>query len=277
VKALKTVQTRPSFLLNRRDMCSLVGAVLVTGMVGAAPLARAQTRVSDAALQAFQSGRWQEAANLAITNLTPDTQAFAARALLAGALLSAQGSARMAAIVQAKRYAEDALSSAPRHIEGRLQLATAIGLQARAASPTSAFTRGWPQRVKRLLDSVIRDAPREAWAHALLGGWHLEGLRSGGAARAMLGCDLNQGRSAFARAMRLNPQEASTPFYFAASLLALAPAANAQEAQTLLARASTCPDRDAFQSAVKGRATTLAQALERDGAARAARLALGWL
>jgi hypothetical protein len=234
--------------------------------------------VNEAARRAFQAGRWQEAADLAASSRSADNLAFAARALLAGALLSNGGRARLPAIAQAKRFADAALALAPRHIEGRLQLATALGLQARAASPARAFATGLPQRVRRLLDSVARDAPSEAWAFALLGGWHLEGLRIGGAAaRAMLGCDINQGRAAFARAMRLDPEEASTPFYFAASLLALDPAANAAEATSLLARAAACPDRDAFQSAVKGRSVTLAQTLETDGPARAARLALAWL
>lgn len=229
-------------------------------------------------MSAFQAGRWQEAADLAAPLATPDNQAFAARALLAGALLAANPAVRQPAVAAAKRYAETALAVAPRHIEARLQLATALGLQARASSPARAFSRGLPQRVRRLLDSVVRDAPSEAWAHALLGGWHLEGLRiGGGAARAMLGCDVAQGKAAFARAMQLNPSEASTPFYFAASLLALAPVANATEARTLLTRAAACPDRDAFQAAVKSRSTTLAQTLDNDGPARAARLALGWL
>jgi tetratricopeptide (TPR) repeat protein len=229
----------------------------------------ADTTINPEARSAYQSGRWQEAANLAAATPTPDNQAFAARALLAGALLSTNRTARLPAVNQAITYAQSALQRAPAHIEARLQLATALGLQARAQSPTRAFARGLPQRVKRLLDGVARDAPN---------GWHLEGLRiGGGAARAMLGCDLNQGKAAFARALRLDPNEASPPFYYAASLLALAPDANAAEARTLLERSSQTPDRDAFQNAVKGRATTLGQTLTTEGATKAARLALGWL
>jgi hypothetical protein len=274
--------TAPSLLtrrLSRQDVLRAAGGLCVAGMASSLPhQARASDTVDEQAMRAFQAGRWQDAADQAARSDTADNQAFAARALLAGALLATTSAARLPAIAQAKRYAEAALATSPRHVEARLQLATALGLQARAGSPARAFARGLPQRVRRLLDSVARDAPSQAWAFALLGGWHLEGLRiGGGAARAMLGCDLTQGKAAFARAMRLDPNEASTPFYFAASLLALAPVANATEVRNLLARSTACADRDAFQAAVKARSTTLGQTLDSDGPARAARLALGWL
>jgi hypothetical protein len=238
----------------------------------------AQTNINAGAKSAYQAGRWQDAATQAAAQSNPDNQAFAARALLASALLTTNSQARQPAITQALAYAQAALAVAPNHVEGRLQLATALGLQARAMAPARAFARGLPQRVKRLLDGVARDAPAQAWAFALLGGWHLEGLRIGGpAARAMLGCNLVLGKAAFERAMRLDPLEASPPFYFAASLLALAPAANANDAQALLRRATSCPDRDVFQTTVKARAAALAQSIETDGPIKGAQLALSWL
>ncbi len=230
------------------------------------------------ALADYQAGKWREAADAASRLHDPDNLAFAARSLLASALLTPTNRTRAADIVQARQFAEAALISQPRHIEARLQLATALGLQARAGSPVRAFAAGLPQRVRRLLDGVLKDAPTQAWAFALLGGWHLEGLRIGGeAARAMLGVNLAAGKVAFARAMRLDPSIAATPFYFAASLLALNPSANATEARALLVRAQDTPMRDAFQSEVKSRASALIGALDVNGPAYAATLALGWL
>jgi hypothetical protein len=257
--------------INGLASLSVVSLILQSSQASAAP-------ISSDAIANYNAGMWQEAAAQAGANFDPNNQAFAARCLLASVLLNTSVGGRSTTIAQARQYAESALAKNPRHVEARLQLATALGLQARTGSPTRAFARGLPQRVRRLLDSVVRDTPGEAWAHALLGGWHLEGLRIGGtAARAMLGCDLAQGKAAFARSMRLNPSEASTPFYFAASLLALSPLANGTEARALLLRSQTCPQRDAFQGAVKARATILLQTLDTAGAARAASLALGWL
>lgn len=235
------------------------------------------TTINSNALDDFNLGNWRLAADQASRLRDADNLAFAARSLLASALLSPSSRNRSTDITQARQFAEAALITDPMHIEGRLQLATALGLQARSGSPTRAFAAGLPQRVRRILDSVVRDAPSQAWAHALLGGWHLEGLRIGGApARAMLGVNLSAGKVAFARSIRLDPTIAATPFYFAASLLALNPT-NASEARALLVRAQTAPPRDAFQAEVKARATALIDALDARGPEAAAAMALAWL
>jgi tetratricopeptide (TPR) repeat protein len=266
-----------SRLLTRRQTIHGLASLTVVSLIVRSSQASAAPISSDT-IANYNAGRWQEAAAQAGANTDPDNQAFAARCLLAGVLLNTTVGGRTTSIARARQYAESALAKNPHHVEGRLQLATALGLQARAGSPARAYARGLPQKVRRLLDSVLRDAPGEAWAYALLGGWHLEGLRIGGtAASAMLGSDLTQGKTAFARAMRLDPDQAAPPFYFAASLLALNPSANAAEARALLSRSQACPPHDAFQAAVKARATILLQALDTAGPARAASLALGWL
>ena len=253
-------------------------------VVGAAAMmAMAPSRVWAVVINAnaiadFNSGNWRAAADQTSRSRDPDNLAFAARSLLASALLSPSSRNRNSDIAQARQFAEAALITEPLHIEGRLQLATALGLQARTGSPTRAFAAGLPQRVRRLLDSVVRDAPSQAWAHALLGGWHLEGLRIGGAAaRAMLGVNLEVGKVSFARAMRLDPNVAAIPFYYAASLLALNPTNHVTDVRALLIRAQNAPVRDAFQAEVKARAVALIVALDTKGPAVAAAMALGWL
>jgi hypothetical protein len=77
--------------------------------------------------------------------------------------------------------------------------------------------------------------------------------------------------------MRMDPDVAATPFYFAASLLALNPSANEVEARGLLVRAKDAPPRDAFQAEVKIRAGALTAALDVKGPDYAAKMALRWL
>ena len=262
-------------MLTRRTVHSSLLSFGLILALGKPTVARA---IDGEALADYQAGKWRDAANAASRLRDSDNLAFAARSLLASALLSPASRTRIADIAQARQFAEAALIGQPRHIEARLQLATALGLQARAGSPVRAFAAGLPQRVRRILDSVSQDDPSQAWTFALLGGWHLEGLRIGGeAARAMLGVNLALGKAAFARAMRLDPNIAATPFYFAASLLALNPNANATEARALLLHAQDAPVRDAFQSEVKSRASALIGALDMKGPDYAATLALGWL
>jgi hypothetical protein len=274
----KTNQRTRPLMTTRRETIARMIVMLTAASWLHGQNTRASEAIDESAKADYLAGRWKQAANQASRSRDPDNLAFAARCLLASALLSQYSRDRTTDIAQARRYAEAALITNPLHIEGRLQLATALGLQARIGSPARAFASGLPQRVRRLLDSVARDAPTQAWTFALLGGWHLEGLRIGGAAaRAMLGVDLEAGKIAFARALRLDPNEAATPFYFAASLLALRPAANAVEASALLARAQATPARDAFQNEVRSRATQLSQTLAAQGPENAAKLALGWL
>lgn len=262
---------------RRQSLPYLLCAALLAPIILGATTAQA-TMIDVSAKADFELGRWRQAADTASRLRDPDNLAFAARSLLASALLSPSSRTRTTDIAQARQYAEAALITDARHVEARLQLATALGLQARSGSPTRAFAAGLPQRVKRLLDSVLRDVPSQAWTHALLGGWHLEGLRIGGAAaRAMLGVDLEKGKAAFARAMRLDPNEAATPFYFAASLLALDPTGNVAEARALLLRSQGAPNKDAFQNEVKSRAGQLIQSIDAQGGAVAARMALAWL
>jgi tetratricopeptide (TPR) repeat protein len=262
---------------RRHSLRFLVCATLLAPLMLGATSARATT-IDVSAKADFDLGRWRQAADTASRLHDADNLAFAARSLLASALLSPSSRTRTSDIAQARQFAEAALITDARHIEARLQLATALGLQARTGSPTRAFAAGLPQRVKRLLESVSRDAPTQAWTYALLGGWHLEGLRIGGAAaRTMLGVDLLKGKTEFARAMRLDPNEAATPFYFAASLLALNPAANVAEARALLLRSQSAPNKDAFQNEVKSRAGQLIQSIDSQGGAVAARMALAWL
>ena len=262
---------------TRRDALNyfVVSAVAMMAMVPSRVWA---VVINANAIADFNSGNWRAAADQASRSRDPDNLAFAARSLLASALLSPSSRNRNSDISQARQFAEAALITEPLHIEGRLQLATALGLQARTGSPTRAFAAGLPQRVRRLLDSVVRDAPSQAWAHALLGGWHLEGLRIGGAAaQAMLGVNLEVGKVSFARAMRLDSSVAATPFYYAASLLALSPTSHVTDVRALLVRAQNAPVRDAFQAEVKARAAALIVALDTKGPAVAATMALGWL
>ena len=93
----------------------------------------------------------------------------------------------------------------------------------------------------------------------------------------MLGVNLEVGKVSFARAMRLDSNVAATPFYYAASLLALSPTSYVTDVRALLVRAQTAPVRDAFQAEVKARAAALIVALDTKGPAVAATMALGWL
>jgi hypothetical protein len=243
--------------------------------LGPAP---ARSMVPDPARQAYRAGRWLAVADAISDPQDPDQLAFAARSLLAGAVLDNRHPNRASHVGRARALALSAIKIAPSHVEGRLQLATALGLQTRMMSPARAFASGLPNQIRRILEAVVQDAPREAWAFALTGGWHLEALRIGGvSAQTMIGASLRKGKAAFARAMELDGTEPAVPFYYAAALIAINPAAHAQEARTLVRRVEPMTGEDAFQSEIKARAQKLAQTIDRDGPAQGAALAVSWL
>jgi hypothetical protein len=256
---------------------------LILSAFGALAARRVQAREESGApagaRAAYAEGRWVEAARLAAAANTADGLAFAARALLSQSLLLGASRAAPADLTRARQWAERALALAPRHVEARLQVATALGMQARR-SPAVALARQWPQRARALLLAVNRDAPQEAWAHALMGGWHLEALRIGGdGARRFLGADMAKGRAAFATAMSLDPDEPAIPFYYATALLA--GDAGAQSGPDALALVRplepVAGEVDAFRREVRRRATLLREPLSLRDWPRAARLAKDWL
>jgi tetratricopeptide (TPR) repeat protein len=229
--------------------------------------------LSDAQV-AYRDGRWREAEAKAEQAGSADGFALSARTILTQAMIEGTMRVPLSRIAEAKNLADRALKQNPRHIEGRLQLATALGMEARLIPPISAVAQGLPQRSRRLLISVTRDAPESAWAWALIGGWHIEALRQGGAAaEAALGANFNQGKAAFAKALALDPAEPAIPFYYAACLLNLKQDAAVPEVRALLKRAASASRRGAFQDAVRQRALEVARTLDREGTTKAAALA----
>jgi hypothetical protein len=244
---------------TRRGFLAGAAPGLTIGLAAWLVPASASAAVPSAARAAYQRGSWAEAAAIAGAQPAPDSLAFAARAHLAPVILAGASRAPEQPVRAARRLAQRALELSPRHIEGRLQLATALGIQSRRISPASAYLQRLPQRTRALLEAVLADSPREAWGEALLGGWHLEGLRIGGQdAQRFLGADLAAGRAAFSRAMALAPDEPAIPFFYACSLLAIDGPGNVTDSRELVGRALASPASDAFNRQIIARARQLA-------------------
>jgi hypothetical protein len=254
--------------MKRIAVIALIWVLTALPAAAQAALAEAQA--------AFTAGRFEAAADAGEASGDAAALALAARALNARTLLAGAVGADPAVIARARRLAEAALAKDPSSIEGKLQRATALGFQARRLTPGAAWRQGLVQRARSEIDAAIRLAPREAWGHALLGGWHLEAVRRGGSAAALIGASERAGRSAFGRALSLETDEPAAPFYFALSLLALDFDGHRGEALRLLARAQTDGARGAFDREIQARARELQSALETDPA-KARLLAARWL
>lgn len=233
----------------------------------------AQVCVADEVRDAYGRGDFLAAAAQAEAEGGSDNLALAARALLAEAVT---GSPRNldALLARAEADARGALAADRSNTDARLQLAVAIGMKGRRASVAEAMRRGYAREGRALVHAALRAEPREAWAHALEGGWNLEIVRRGGPVGASyFGASVPAGRAAFERARALAPDDALIAYQYAVALLELDPRRNAPEAAKLLEIAGACRAGDAFEQRVQARARDVAAALKDNGADAAIRLA----
>ncbi len=191
------------YLLAMKRMCFrlfTMFALMFPAYAGehAVALERAET--------AFDRGGFQEAAELARAVASPEGYAFAARAGLVYADFLASPDDRLEIVHQAEADARRAIALAPELVEGRLQLAIALGLRGRLGGYLSAHIAGLADEVRAHLDYITTREPDNPWMQALLGGWHLEIAEAGGLlGRTLYGADVDAGIAAYRRALEVLP------------------------------------------------------------------------
>lgn len=225
-----------------------------------------------AALDLYASGRYIAAAEIAGRDAgSADSLAFAARSRLAACLTSGEGVDIEALLDRAERDARAALALQPNSVEARLRWALTLGVRGRRASLAEALARGYAPRGRHLIDEALAIAPDNAEANALLGAWHLEILRRGGRAGALvMGARLSNGIAAFDRARALAPHDPMIALQYAVALTELdAPRFRTQIAALLGVPLAAAP-RDAFEAHGRDVAAQLSRALHADGPQAAA-------
>ncbi len=247
-------------------------ALLAT--VWASPL---RAEPADTAARLYASGDFLAAADAADDLASPGNFTLAARALLAACVIGGARGQIGELLDRAERMAGEALSLDSGAVDARLQLALVYGMRGRRASLAEAFARGYAPRGRRLINQALALAPGDARPYALLGAWHLEVLRRGGAAGAFAyGARFADGAAAFEQALTLAPDDLMIPLQYAIALIELDARAHAERAGQLLALTDTIPARDAFERHALGVAVALARTLAEQGpraaAAQAGRL-----
>jgi hypothetical protein len=211
------------------------------------------------AMDAYVQGDFLEAASLA----EGADGALAAKALIAEAVTADTGDVD-ALIGRAERNARAALAG--NSVEARLQLALALGLKGRRASLRDAIRGGYAREGRALLDAALARAPRNAWAQALDGAWHLEIVRRGGAIGARYyGASVAQGVAAYERARALAPDDAVIAYQYAIALLEVDGERYGGRAAALLSEAGRCGAGDAFEAALRTEARRIGAILAERG------------
>jgi tetratricopeptide (TPR) repeat protein len=243
----------------------LLGAIALSF----APRAFAAT---DDALALYRAGAYVRAAEMARAAGGAGNLVLASRAYLAQVVTEPRREDVDRLVAQALAAAERALRSAPDSVEARLQLAAAIGVKGRRMNLRTVLRAGYAPRSKKLIDEALARAPNEPWGRALLGGWHLEVLRRGGAMGALaFGARLSEGMTAFDRARALAPDDPAIATHYALALLLLNPGRFDARVRSLLDAAAACAARDAFEAHLIHEARRLDSLMRQEGALAAQR------
>lgn len=224
---------------------------------------------SEAAVS-FHSGRFLEAAEAGRAE-GGEGLSLAARGLLAQVVTGEAGRETDQLIEQAVRLSEQLLARRPNSAAARLDLAFALGLQARRLGKLEAFRKGYAPRGRRLIEEALAIEPDNAWAHAMLGGWHCEVLRRGGRMGAKLyGARFGVGTAEFEQARALAPHDPSISLQYAVALLGVDPERYARQARDLLNDSAAARPSDAFQKFMVREAQRLGALMDAKGARAAA-------
>ncbi len=232
-------------------------------------VAPAAAEPSPAAQHSYESGDYLSAASSAEAEGSPAALVFAARSLMAACMTTPHRRDVGAWLDRAERASEAALRLDPNSVEARLQLAFTLGAKGRRASLAQAIAYNYAPRGRHLIQEAIARAPDDAEAHALLGAWHLEVLRRGGATGARFyGARLDTGIAEFERALALAPDDELIPIQYGIALLQLDPTRYRDRVLSLLAVPQDAA-ADAFEAHAFAQARHISDVLSSQGASAA--------
>ncbi len=194
-------------------------------------------RAHAGALEAYQRGDYRQAIALGQAEGTARSLVLAARAHLVRVDLGLSAAPR-AEIEAALKAAQRAEQLDPGNAEAHLLQASAYGYLGRRIGKWKSFARGLAPKALRQISAAIAIAPRSPWAYAMLGIWHLEIVRRGGAFGArMTGASAEDGARDCAYAAAAAPDDAALLSLCGLALLAVGKPQWQSQARDLLIQA----------------------------------------
>jgi tetratricopeptide (TPR) repeat protein len=236
----------------------------------------AQTQSLSDIERAYNVGEYENAITLGHQNASAQALVLAARSRLAMIDLG-QSDQRKTDAKAALKDAEAAIDLDPENAEAYLMKVAALGMLARHMSKLKSFRKGIAPKSRRLLDEAQRLDPQSAWAQAMMGMWHLEILRRGGAFGARV-----TGASASEGAKDCGKIQQSTTFDIGmgvqCGLALLHTDGFEDQAVTILRQTYKADDTDiAYDRAMKERAVEILGILDTKGLKAARKRALYYL
>lgn len=249
------------------------GAALFLVLLFWLPPAHAVDHSLATAQSEFDAGRFAEAAVLARKLRTAKGDALASRAEAVRGEFMAEGEERLRRFQIALADGRRSLSRDPALPEAHLAIAVALGLVARSEGGVKAHFQGLGAEAREHIDEALALDDGNAWAHAALGGWHLEIVYEGG----LLGATIYDasdvaGIAAYERALELDPGNISIAWQYAFQLAGLGGIENRARAAQLLDGIVSRGPADALEEILYSSAKELKQALDGNDRTEIARL-----
>lgn len=206
------------------------------------------------ARDAFQEGRFVEAADLGEALGTSEGYALAAESLAIYGHYLAPRERRIDLLDRAMRLAREAIRSDADNPWAHLQSAHATGRYTQAVG-TLKVKRDHARQVRAALELALALDPELAEAHLSLAAWHAEAIAGGGfMARMLFGASGKDAIRHYETALQLAPHEKIVHAEYALGLLLLGERKNRDEARRLLKRAVELPVGDAHDRIVHDQA-----------------------
>ncbi len=241
------------------NMRSISAALIFGFMMASAP---AHSAVS--AADFYAGGEYLKAISAGEEEGGAGGFALAARAVLADAEL--RDMPCIECLRRAEELARGAVAADPEYAEGYIFLVTALGRRARLSGFFASQREGIAGQTDSAIASALQLEPNSSIALTLRGAWHIEVVSQAGRflGRVLYGASVEEGKRFFHRAIELEPKNLVINYPYALALDGYDFAAERQEIETPLAAASSGVPRDAYEEAIKERASALLGLL-RDG------------
>lgn len=190
-------------------------AVLLAIVVAAAAPAYGEELPS---YRLYADGQYEQAIKAGLAE--SDAQGFSAAARAALADEASRDRPCLECLQTAESYARRAIAANPKLADGHVYLAISLGLESRIEGPVVARLNDYPGQAKDALDAALEDDPKNAWALAALGGWHIEVVRNAGRSLAswFYGASLEKGSDLFQQAFKAAPENVTVRYQYALSL-----------------------------------------------------------
>jgi hypothetical protein len=234
----------------------LLPAAVAALLLSAAPAVAADTPVS-----LYQAGHYTEAeaAGLALNNA--QGLAIATRAAMAAALTRDQ--LCLECFKHAEMLARRTIAADPKLPEGYIYLAASLNYEAHLIGDMAAESQGLAGQIKGALDTALAADPKNPWALAALGSWHIEiAARAGPViANLLFGAKFSIGQENYAKAFTQAPDDPVLRYQHALALAEYDINGERHDIENDLTRIADKAPGSAYDAVVKERALKLLEAV----------------